>query len=196
MLLFTHLQCGICLQLLLHLPGENERVLTLSLSHYQPPLSMVMPQSGGRCGGEVWARQIQVFIERSYGMTEESHYLLIKYWSWAVQVLTSKLIWADPWDQWLGVCVCACLCVHVCLCETEWERCGERERRERALKWEQVERAGERERNDHNKGRWREKAIKVGDDRESVERVDCVREKWSELNPLSGEEPYLVSSVL
>ncbi len=33
-------------------------------------------------------------------MTTKSHYLLIKYWSHP-QVLTSKLIWSDPWDQWL-----------------------------------------------------------------------------------------------
>lgn len=33
-------------------------------------------------------------------MTAKSHYLLIKYWSHP-QVLTSKLIWSDPWDQWL-----------------------------------------------------------------------------------------------
>lgn len=65
--------------LLLQLPGENETAPPLSLSHSHPPLSVAMPQSGRRGGVDVGARQIQVFIERSYEMSEESHYLLIKY---------------------------------------------------------------------------------------------------------------------
>lgn len=97
---------------------KRHRHPPLSLSHSHPPLSVAMPQSVRRGDVDVWARQIQVFIERSYEMGEESHYLLIKYWFLATQVLTSKLIWADPWDQRLEVCVSAPM--FVCERKKDW----------------------------------------------------------------------------
>lgn len=126
----SHLQC---VHPLLQMPSEKETPPPLSLSHSHPPLSVAMPQSVRRGEVDVWARQIQVFIERSYEMGEESHYLLIKYWFLATQVLTSKLIWADPWDQRLEVCVSAPIFV----CERKKDRIG---------KQHQVE---QRQRNDH-----------------------------------------------
>lgn len=133
--------------------GDSKKELSRSLLLFFPSLvrrvggvwGRYVCQGGG--GGVEWSRQIQVFIERSYGMTEESHYLLIKYWSWAVQVLTSKLIWADPWDQWLEVCVRVCAHNWMKKIESNRERERERERKkEDGLKVWQAERAGERER--------------------------------------------------
>lgn len=128
---------------------ERDSADSLTLTFSPSPVHGDAPEGEGRRGGEVWARQIQVFIERSYGMTVESHYLLIKYWSRAVQVLTSKLIWADPWDQWLGVCVCVCVCVqayvcvHLCNRMRNSERWRERKKGAR-FKVGQVEREQER----------------------------------------------------
>lgn len=156
--------------------SSHSHVLTLSSS-------MVMPQrrGGGGCGWDVWARQIRVFIERSYGMTEESHYLLIKYWSWAVQVLTSKLIWTDPWDQWLGVCVCFCVCMCVWLNEKTQNNDRVREKKGVCLKVWQAGGAGAKEiitiKADGERHRLKFEMTW----RQSMERVDCEKRKWNEL---------------
>lgn len=159
----------------------DSHALTLPHPWWCPVGREVWLGRGG--GGGVWARQIQVFIERSYGMTEESHYLLIKYWSRAIQVLTSKLIWADPWDQWLGVCVC--VCVHLCLCVCVWlneksRKWGERKKGVCLQVW-QVARPGEKEIITIQADGERRRLKFETTESQSVERVDCVKEKWREL---------------
>lgn len=88
-------------------------------------------------------------------MTAKSHYLLIKYWSHP-QVLTSKLIWSDPWDRWLW--------------SKEIKRFGDRKKeRERETK---RERQRERSYRRQKEGHW-VKWIEI----DRCEEIDIVNEK-------------------